>query len=92
MLAWFKATLTIFGLPVAHWVIVVFCVGAIAEYVLGRSKNPEFRSIAGTIFTGLKKLCVFAHVDQVPVVKQILDFIAPEPAVVIAKEVPPVVK
>ena len=80
MLTWLKATMTIFGLPIAHWAVIVFVVGAIAEYILGRSKNPQFRSLAGTIFTGLNKLAVFTHTDQLPVIKQILDLLVPPTA------------
>jgi hypothetical protein len=77
IVAWFKASSVIFGVSIAHWICVVFVSGALVEYALGRSKNPKYRSIAQTLFTGLNKLCVFAHVDQLPIIKQILGFIAP---------------
>lgn len=77
MLAWFKATSLFFGVAVAHWVLIFFGVGAVVEFLLGRSKNPKYRSLAGTVFTGLGKLCAFAHIDQLPVVKHVLDFLTP---------------
>lgn len=77
MLTWFKATSLFFGVAVAHWVLIFFGVGAVVEFLLGRSKNPKYRSLAGSVFTGLGKLCVFAHIDQLPVIKQVLGFLTP---------------
>ncbi len=77
MLLWLKATVSLFGLAIPHYAILLFVVGSIAEFALGRSKNPKFRSLAGTIFSLLKKLCQAMHVSEVPVIKQILDFISP---------------
>lgn len=77
VIAWLKSTTLFIGVPVAHWVYIFFGVGAIIEYALGRSKNPKLRSLAGVIFAGLEKLCKFAHVDQLPVIKQILGFLTP---------------
>jgi hypothetical protein len=77
MLEWFKASVSLFGVSVPHYAIILFVVGAIAEFALGRSKNPKFRSLAGTIFSLLKKLCQAVHVDKLPIVNQLLDFISP---------------
>lgn len=77
VIAWLKATSIFIGVPVANWVYLFFGIGAIVEYVLGRSKNPKLRSLAGVVFTGLEKLCKFAHVDQFPIIKQILEILTP---------------
>jgi hypothetical protein len=84
MVLWLKATSLFFGVPVAHWVFIFFGLGAIVEFILGRSKNPKYRSLAGTLFSWLGKLCAFAHIDQLPVVKQVLAFLSPP-----ADDVPP---
>lgn len=77
MLVWLKASATIFGMAIPHWGILLFIVGAAAEFALGRSKNPKYRSLAGSVFSLLKKLCQFLHVDSLPIVSQILDFVSP---------------
>lgn len=81
VIAWLKASslAPLIGVPVAHWVFIFFGVGAILEYILGRSKNPKLRSFAGILFTGLEKLCKFAHIDQFPIIKQILGLLTPPP-------------
>lgn len=77
MLVWLKASATLFGIAIPHWGILLFLVGAAAEFALGRSKNPKYRSLAGSVFSLLKKLCQFLHVDNISIVSQILDFVSP---------------
>jgi hypothetical protein len=75
---WLKAP-SILGLP--RWGIGLFVLGFLVEYLLGRSKNPRFRSIAVSLANFLKLVITGSGLSRIPglggVLVSVLNAIAP---------------
>lgn len=86
LITWLKATATIAGFAVPHWTFLALAGCAIAEYALGRSKNPRLRSLAAVVMNGISWIVKKTRVTDIPkigdAIKAVLDFVAPPPVTV----------
>jgi len=59
-------------LGVPHWFLIVAGLFAVAEWLLGRSKNPQLRSVAAVIAKGMSVLVQRLYIVKIPVVGALL--------------------
>ena len=61
---------SLLGGPRYMWALLTLL--ALAEYALGRSKNPRLRSLASAIATALDKLAIAMRVAMIPIVGPVI--------------------